>query len=86
MTYNPTPDGPRSGGPGGSWGAIGLFIVGVVILLALVVTLLGPTSTQQEATNVPASPPTSTQTAPSAQPEPSPQTQQTPPDVPQPAQ
>ena len=60
MTYNPTPEGPRGGRPGGNWGATGLFIVGLVIVLALLVTLLGPTNTQQ-ASNVPASPPPNSQ-------------------------
>jgi hypothetical protein len=45
------------------WGAIGLFIVGLVIALALVVTLFGPTTTQ-EVNNVPAQPPVSPQNPP----------------------
>jgi hypothetical protein len=55
MTYNdPTPADPRSKG----WGATGLFVVGLVVVLALILTFLGPTDTQQ-ASNVPASPPAS---------------------------
>lgn len=38
------------------WGATGLFIVGLVIALALIVTLFGPLN-NREASNVPASPP-----------------------------
>lgn len=49
------------------WGATGLFIVGLVILLALIVTVLGPTNTQ-EARNVPASPPSSSAPADPPQP------------------
>lgn len=63
MTYNPTPEEPHGARPGRGWGAIGLFIVGLVIVLALLVTLLGPTETQQ-ATNVPASPPQNSQPTP----------------------
>lgn len=66
MTYNPTPEDPRGGQPGKGWGAIGLFIVGLVIVLALLVTLLGPTETQQ-ANNVPATPPPNSQPSPPAQ-------------------
>lgn len=60
MTYEPTPDTPGGGRPGGAWGAIGLFIVGLVLVLALLVTFLGPTDTQ-EASNVPV-PPSASQT------------------------
>lgn len=62
MTFDPSPNDPRNSG---SWGAIGLFIVGLVVALAVVVTLFGPTNTQQ-ASNVPASPPPA-----SSQPDPS---------------
>jgi flagellar basal body-associated protein FliL len=63
MTYDPTPNDPNGGRPGKGWGAIGLLIVGLVIALALLVTLLGPTETQQ-ANNVPAAPPPNSQPAP----------------------
>lgn len=52
MTFDPAPNDPRNSG---NWGAVGLIIVGLVVALAVIVTLLGPTSTQQ-ASNVPASP------------------------------
>jgi hypothetical protein len=61
MTMNdPRPEDPRARAEGKTWGALGLFIVGLVVLLALIVTLLGPTDTQQ-ASNVPASPPANSQ-------------------------
>ena len=41
------------------WGGTGLVIVGLVIILALIATFLGPMSTR-EVTNVPASPPATT--------------------------
>ena len=70
MTYDSTPPpDPRETGPGGprrsgTWGAVGLFIVGLVAALAVIATLLGPTDTQQ-ANNVPASSPAGSQSAPS---------------------
>jgi predicted PurR-regulated permease PerM len=64
MTMNdPRSDDPRPQLEGRRWGAIGLFIVGFVVVLALIVTLFGPTSTQQ-ASNVPASPPANSQSDP----------------------
>lgn len=47
MTHSdPGPDDRRER-TRGIWGAIGLFIVGAVVALALVLTLFGPTNTQQ---------------------------------------
>ncbi|WP_072390053.1 hypothetical protein [Hyphomicrobium sp. CS1GBMeth3] len=63
MTFDPTPEESRGGQPSKGFGAVGLFIVGLVIVLALLVTLLGPTETQQ-ANNVPASPPPNSQSSP----------------------
>jgi len=74
MTYDPTPPpDPRETGPSeprgsGTWGAVGLFIVGLVAALAVIATLLGPTDTQQ-ASNVPAQPPPGSQSAPSTAPQ-----------------
>ena len=66
MTFDPTPDdnttsGDPSDGRRKSLGAVGLVIVALVVAMALIVVMFGPTSTQQ-ASNVPASPPPSTQT------------------------
>ncbi len=60
---DPAPRDPQVGRPGGTWGAIGVFIIGLVVVLALIVTLFGPTNTQQ-AINVPASNPSSNETTP----------------------
>ena len=61
MTFNPTPEDPRDQRPRRYWGAVGLFIVGLVLMLALLVTLVGPTDVRQ-ASNAPAPP--NTETAP----------------------
>lgn len=67
MTMNdPRSDELRTQAEGRRRGAAGLFIVGLVIVLALILTLLGPTDTQQ-ASNIPPSPP---QTSPSDPPQP----------------
>jgi hypothetical protein len=68
MTFNPTPPDPRETGSrdlgrSSTWGAVGLFIVGLVAALAVIATLLGPTDTQQ-ASNAPTSPPAGSQSAP----------------------
>lgn len=66
MTLEPAPDdnttpADPSDGRRKSLGAVGLVIVALVIVMALIVVMFGPTNTQQ-ASNVPASPPPSTQT------------------------
>lgn len=71
MTYDPTPpQDPRGGRPPGSgWGTIGLFVVGVVIVLALLLAVLDPSGTQQ-ADNAPTSPPPSAEPGPPPTPAP----------------
>jgi hypothetical protein len=60
MTAAPTPSSQnssrdqRSAATGRRWGAAGVTVLGVVVALAVILTLFGPTNTQQ-ATNVPAS-------------------------------
>lgn len=66
MTFEPTPDdnttpADPSEGRRKGLGVVGLCIVALVVAMALVVVMFGPTSTQQ-ANNVPVSPPPSTQT------------------------
>lgn len=60
---DPKSDELRTQAEGRRWGAAGLFIVGLVIVLALIMTLLGPTNTQQ-ASNIPSSPPQTSQSDP----------------------
>lgn len=61
MTTNDSrPEEIRTRAEDRRWGATGLFIVGLVFVLALIVTLSGPTP-NQEASNVPASPPVNSQ-------------------------
>jgi hypothetical protein len=68
MTINdPTPRDPRGTGNARPWGTVGLAIVGIVVALAVIMTLFGPTDTQQ-ASNTETSPPPSTQTTPPPQP------------------
>jgi len=68
MTINdPTPSDPRGTGNSRPWGTVGLAIVGIVVALAVIMTVFGPTDTQQ-ASNTETSPPPSTQTTSSPQP------------------
>ncbi|MBN8913748.1 MAG: hypothetical protein J0H65_17165 [Rhizobiales bacterium] len=60
MSDDGRPEDLRTRAEDKRWGATGLFIVGLVIVLALIVMLSGPTS-NQEASNVPASPPANSQ-------------------------
>lgn len=62
MAFDPKPEEPRGGTPSKGFGVVGLFIVGVVVVLALLVTLLGPTETQQ-ADNGPESPSSKSQSS-----------------------
>ncbi|WP_295558613.1 hypothetical protein [uncultured Hyphomicrobium sp.] len=55
MTFDPAPNDPLDAEQRKrrSWGAVGLFIVGLVVALAVIVTLVGPTSTQQASNEPP---------------------------------
>ncbi len=56
---DPTPRDPRGTGPASSWGMVGLVIIAAVVALAVVMTLFGPTDTQQATYGLVALPPSS---------------------------